>query len=74
MCLAVPMKIIEIKGVEATAETSGVARRINLGIMEGVKVGDYVMVHAGFAIEKVDRKRAEETLEILYEIRRRVSE
>ena len=68
MCLAVPMKIITIEGFSATVEASGVSREINLRLLEDAKVGDYVLVHAGFAIEKIDEQEAKETLELMQQI------
>ena len=54
MCLAVPMRIIEIDGTRAKAEVGGVLYQANLDFLSDVKVGDYIIVHAGFAIEKLD--------------------
>jgi len=68
MCLAVPMKVMRIDGSEAIVELGGVRKDINLGLLDNVKVGEYVIVHAGFAIQKVDGKEAEETIEILKEM------
>lgn len=68
MCLGIPLKIIKIKGEEATVESSGLTRKIGLHLVKNVKVGDYVIVHAGFAIEKLDEKRAKETLSILKKV------
>jgi len=68
MCLAVPMRVLEVKGNMAVAELGGVRREVGLHLLEDIKVGDYVLVHAGFAIEKVDPEEAERTLEILSEI------
>jgi len=68
MCLGIPLKIIKIKGEEATVESSGLTRKIGLHLVKGVKVGDYVIVHAGFAIEKLDKKMAKETLSILKKV------
>ena len=67
MCLAVPMKIIEMKAPEAVVELGGVRRRIHLALLatENLKIGDYVIVHAGFAIQKMDKREALETLKIL---------
>ncbi|MFA5115069.1 MAG: HypC/HybG/HupF family hydrogenase formation chaperone [Candidatus Omnitrophota bacterium] len=69
MCLAVPMKIKEIKKGFARAEAGGVSRMVNIEMLPGIKRGEYVLVHAGFAIQKVDAKRAKETLRMLDEIR-----
>jgi len=67
MCLAVPMKIIEMNAPEAVVELGGVRRRIHLALLatENLKIGDYVIVHAGFAIQKMDKREALETLKIL---------
>jgi hydrogenase expression/formation protein HypC len=67
MCLAVPMKIIEIKGDEAVVELEGFQKEINISLMEDIKIGEYVMVHAGFAIQRVDTSEIEATLEVLKE-------
>lgn len=68
MCLAIPMKVIRINGREAVAEVGGVEYRANLTILPDVKVGDYIIVHAGFAIEKLDETAALETLQIWQDI------
>ena len=65
MCLAVPMRVIEINGDEAIVELGGVKKKISLGIMEKISVGDYVVVHAGFAIQKLDEEEAAKTLSLL---------
>ncbi len=64
MCLGIPMKIISIQGDEALAKVEGVSRSINLNLVDKVSVGDYVLVHAGFAIEKMDAKAAEESIQL----------
>ncbi len=63
MCLAVPMKIVEIKGLDAVAELQGVRRRVRLDLVEDCRVGDYVLIHAGFAIEKLDEEEAKKSLQ-----------
>lgn len=65
MCLAIPMKITQIDGVTAVAEVSGVTRSVRLDVMPDITIGDYVLVHAGLAIAKVDEEEALETLELL---------
>ena len=65
MCLAIPMKIKSIEGKAAVCELDGVSRRVAIDLVPKAKIGDYVMIHAGFAIEVLDEKQAEETLEIL---------
>lgn len=63
MCLAVPSKIIEIQDTLAKVEVDGVVRETSLMLLEDAKIGDYVIVHAGFAISKVDEAAALQTLE-----------
>ena len=70
MCLAIPMKVVALGGGEAVVEESGVRRRARLDLVPDVSEGDYVLVHAGFAIAKVQEEDALETLAILREISR----
>lgn len=60
MCLAFPAKIVEIKDSLATVEKSGVKRDASLMLLPDAKVGDYVLIHAGFAMQIVDEKEIEE--------------
>lgn len=69
MCLAIPMKIKSISGEFAEVETAGLTRRVNIQMLPGAKAGDYILVHAGFAIEKVDPRKAKETLRLIDEPR-----
>jgi len=68
MCLAIPMKVIEINGYLGMAEVGRVKREINLMLLDDVKIGDYVIVHAGSAIQKLDEVEAEKTLSLLREM------
>lgn len=68
MCLAVPAKIISIDGSEARIDIGGIGRMISLKLTPRAKTGDYVLVHAGFAIGILDEKEARETLDFLEEI------
>ena len=70
MCLAVPMKIIHMSGQEAVAASGGLKRKIGLHLLKNANIGDYVIVHAGFAIEKLDERSAHETLALLKKIGR----
>jgi len=63
MCLAVPSRIIEIKDQVARVDVDGVVRQASLMLLDDAKIGDYVIVHAGFAISKVDEEAALQTLE-----------
>lgn len=63
MCLAIPSKVISKGDLSATVDVCGARRDVNLMLLaEEVEVGDYVLVHAGFAMQKVDREAAEESL------------
>lgn len=70
MCLAVPMKVVEINetGEFGICELGGIQREVNLQLLDDVKVGDYIIVHAGFAISKLDKEAALETLRYLKEL------
>lgn len=73
MCLAIPGKIVEIVDAEnqiAKVEVGGVKRNINIGMLpeNETHVGDYVLIHVGFAMSKVDEREAEETLRLLKEL------
>jgi hydrogenase expression/formation protein HypC len=63
MCLAIPSKIIEIRGDLARVSVEGVIRETSLALLDDVKIGDYVIVHAGFAISRLDQDAALQTLE-----------
>jgi hydrogenase expression/formation protein HypC len=67
MCLAVPAEVKSIDGHVATVDYGGVTRTANISLVEA-KVGDYVIVHAGYAIEVMDREEAEKTLELFREM------
>ncbi|MFN4227276.1 MAG: HypC/HybG/HupF family hydrogenase formation chaperone [Candidatus Ratteibacteria bacterium] len=69
MCLAIPMKVEKVKGDFAIVSIGNVKREVNISLLENVKKGDYVIVHAGFAIEKLDKKEAKRTLEIFKEMK-----
>ena len=68
MCLAVPVKIVSIDGDEAETEIAGVRRRVSIALTPEANVGDYVLLHAGYAIGVIDEAEAEETLKLLEEI------
>jgi hydrogenase expression/formation protein HypC len=69
MCLAVPMRVVSIDGDDVVAEIDGVKREASLMLLgEEVLVGDFVIVHAGFAISKLDEEDAQETLRLMREV------
>ena len=68
MCVGIPMRVVSIDGTDAVAEIDGVRRTASLMLMDqGVEVGDYVIIHAGFAISRLDEDDAQETLALLRE-------
>ena len=68
MCVGLPAKIVTMKDGMAVVDASGAKREISTELLENVEPGDYVMVHAGFAIEKMSEKEALEGLEFLAEV------
>ena len=69
MCLAVPMTIVSKEGDSVVAEVDGVQKEASIMLLgEEVAIGDYVIVHAGFAISKLDAQYAEETLSLMREV------
>ena len=73
MCLAIPGKIVEIVDVEnriAKVDVGGVRRNVNVGMLDeaDARIGDYVLIHVGFAMSRIDEREAEETLRLLKEI------
>jgi len=69
MCLAIPSKVVEIRDKMAIIDVSGVRRDVSLLLLpEEAAVGDYVLVHAGFAIHRIDPEAAEEAMKLLGEI------
>ena len=68
MCLAIPMKIAETDGFNATVEVEGISTNANVSLIETPSVGDYVIIHAGFAIEKLDEREAEKRIALFNEL------
>ncbi len=67
MCLAIPGRIVRIEGSSADVDFGGVMRRVNISLVEAKK-GDWVVVHAGFAIETMDEAEAKETIKLWEEL------
>ena len=65
MCLAIPLKLIEVNDNMGTFESGGIKRKVNLSLVENPKPGDFVVVHAGFAITIMDPEEGEKTLEMI---------
>lgn len=68
MCLSIPAKIISIEGDMAEVSTGGAVFRAGLHLIENPVIGEYVLLHAGFAIQRISEKDAEETLALLNEL------
>ncbi|MBN1799054.1 MAG: HypC/HybG/HupF family hydrogenase formation chaperone [Spirochaetales bacterium] len=68
MCLAVPMRIINIQGSKAQVESGGLEYEVDLSLLPEAALDDYVLVHAGFAIQIMDKKEADETLALFQEL------
>ena len=68
MCLAIPAKVIKVDGPVALVSIENVEYTASLLLLENITPGDYVLLHAGFAIEKIDPEEAEETMRLLMEI------
>ena len=68
MCLGVPAKVISIEGQKALVELGGLASEAHTALVPDLKVGDYVLLHAGFAIQTLDEAAAREPLELLAEL------
>ncbi len=68
MCLAIPAKVVEIaEGDQAIVDLGGVRKDVSLALVEGVQVGDYVIVHVGYALTRLDPEEAEKTLALMAE-------
>lgn len=68
MCLAVPLRLVELDRKEAVAEANGVRRRVRVDFIRDPKPGDYVIVHAGFAIERMNEQQALDNLRAIQEV------
>lgn len=74
MCLAVPLKLIEIEGKNAIGEAMGMKRKLRVDFIENPQLGEYVMVHAGFAIERLSEEQAMEDIHAWEEVQDALSE
>lgn len=68
MCLAIPARVVELQGNFATVDMAGNIMKISTNLMDDLKIDDYVIVHAGFAINKLDEHEALESLKLLRQI------
>ena len=74
MCLAIPLKLVEIESREALGEALGMRQKLRVDFIREPRIGDYVMVHAGFGIEIIDEQEAEKTQALYEEIFHAVSD
>ena len=63
MCLAIPMKLVSVNDNKGVVETGGIHKEVDISLVSPIRVGDYVIVHAGFAIERMNDQEAKNTLE-----------
>ncbi len=68
MCLGIPARVIEVRDQEALVDVEGARREVSLMLLDGIVPGDWVILHAGFAIERLDPDEAEKTLALFKEI------
>lgn len=68
MCIGIPAKVVEIQGTSGKVDYQGVQRETSFLMLPEAKVGDYVILHAGFAIKKLSEEEAEETLRLIEEM------
>ena len=74
MCLSIPAKIVSIDGTMAEVSAGGAIFKAGLHMIENARVGDYILLHAGYAIQKISKKDAEETLRLLEEMNNSLNE
>ena len=65
MCLGVPARVVEIEGRIAKLDLAGNHLKASLDLLDDIKIGDYVLLHAGYAIQKIDEEEARKTLELI---------
>ena len=68
MCLAIPLELVEINGMDAIGQAEGIRRKIRVDFISNPQIGDYVIVHAGFAIERMKKEQALENLAAIREV------
>ena len=71
MCLSIPGEIVSINNLEAVANIGNIKRSVRLDLLPSTQVGDYVLIHSGYALEKIDEEEAQSTLELLEEMQQK---
>ena len=74
MCLSIPARIVSIDGSMAEVSAGGAIFKAGLDMIENAKIGDYILLHAGFAIQKISEKEAAETLKFFEEMKNSLNE
>ena len=74
MCLSIPARIVSIEGIIAEVSAGGAIFKAGLQMIENARVGDYILLHAGFAIQKISEKEAEETIKLFDEMNKSLNE
>jgi len=71
MCLAIPVRVVELRGADAAVvDLDGIRKEISLALVDGVQVGDYVILHVGYALSRLDPEEAARTLALLAELQK----
>ena len=73
MCLSIPAEIISISGVTAEVSVGGTRYNANIELLEDVRIGDFILIHSGYGIAKIDEKIAEDTLTLMKEIKQEMN-
>jgi hydrogenase expression/formation protein HypC len=68
MCLAIPAKVVELRGDTATVDMEGIRREVNVLLVPDIRTGEYAIVHAGFAIGKLDEREALDSLKLIRQV------
>jgi len=68
MCLGIPMKIVRIEGNKGIVAQAGIKHEVSFDLIDDPQMDEYVLIHAGFAIEKLDEEEAKETLDMIREM------
>jgi hydrogenase expression/formation protein HypC len=68
MCLSVPAKVVEVRNNVGRVEVGGTVREISMDLCPEARIGDYVLIHAGFATQQLDQEEAEETIQLLKQL------
>lgn len=74
MCLAIPARLFQVEGDRGMVDLAGVVREVSLALLPEARLGDYLLIHAGYALQRLDEAEAQETLRLLQEIAQQAEE